>query len=123
MITQDTVLVQLIRLVKCIPSPKQPPRRPRTRPYLYSEKLFMKALVIMIVRRLHRLGELLAVLEEPTSEMRMCANSFVRRDASLPGVPSRGVLRLCPTRCRIRSAAWDATWWKYSSPGRVGAGR
>jgi hypothetical protein len=71
MITQDTVLVQFIRLVKCIPSPKQPPRRPRTRPYLYSEKLFMKALVIMIVRRLHRVGELLAVLEEPTSEMRM----------------------------------------------------
>ena len=31
----------------------------------------MKALVIMIVRRLHRVGELLAVLEEPTSEMRM----------------------------------------------------
>jgi len=30
----------------------------------------MKALVIMIVRRLHRVGELLAVLEEPTSEMR-----------------------------------------------------
>ena len=31
----------------------------------------MKALVIMILRRLHRVGELLAVLEEPTPEMRM----------------------------------------------------
>ena len=31
----------------------------------------MKALVIMIVRRLHRVGELLAVLEESTPEMRM----------------------------------------------------
>jgi hypothetical protein len=31
----------------------------------------MKVLVIMIVRRLHRVGELLAVLEEPTSQMRM----------------------------------------------------
>jgi hypothetical protein len=30
----------------------------------------MKALVIMIVRRVHRVGELLAVLEEPTPEMR-----------------------------------------------------
>jgi hypothetical protein len=50
MITQDSVLVQLIRLVECIPSPKQPPRRLRGRPYLYSQKLFMKALVIMIVR-------------------------------------------------------------------------
>jgi hypothetical protein len=71
MIYQDSVLVQLIRLVDCIPTPQPPPQRPRGRPYLYSQKLFMKALVIMIVRRLHRAGELLAVLEEPTSEMKM----------------------------------------------------
>jgi hypothetical protein len=71
MITQDTVLVQLIRLVERIPGPPPPPRRPRGRPVIYSEKLFLKALVIMIVRRLHRVGELLAVLEEPTPEMRM----------------------------------------------------
>lgn len=68
MITQDTVLVQLIRLVECIPSPPLSPRR-RGRPIFYSEKLFLKALVIMIVRRLHKVGELLAVLDEPTPEM------------------------------------------------------
>lgn len=71
MIYQDSVLVQLIVLIERIPSPPPPPRRPRGRPVIYSEKLFMKALVIMIVRRLHRVGELLAVLEEPTPEMRM----------------------------------------------------
>jgi hypothetical protein len=71
MIYQDSVLVQLIVLIERIPTPQPPPQRPRGRPYLYSEKLFMKALVIMIVRRLHRVGELLAVLEEPTPEMRM----------------------------------------------------
>jgi hypothetical protein len=71
MISHDSVLVQLIRLVECIPTPQPPPQRPRGGPYLYSEKLFMKALVIMIVRRLHRVGERLAVLEEPTPEMRM----------------------------------------------------
>jgi hypothetical protein len=69
MIAQDTVLVQLIGLIERIPSP--PPQPRRGRPIFYSEKLFLKALVIMIVRRLHRVGELLAVLEEPTSEMRM----------------------------------------------------
>jgi Transposase DDE domain len=69
MITQDTVLVQLIRLIELIPSP--PPPHRRGRPIVYSEKLFLKALVIMIVRRLHKVGELLAVLEEPTPEMRM----------------------------------------------------
>jgi len=69
MITQDTVLVQLIRLIEGIPSPPPPPRR-RGRPIVYSEQLFLKALVIMIVRRLHKVGELLAVLEEPTQEIR-----------------------------------------------------
>ncbi|MDQ3376525.1 MAG: transposase, partial [Actinomycetota bacterium] len=34
-----------------------------------SDRLFLKALLIMIVRRLHKVGELLAVLEEPTPEM------------------------------------------------------
>src|SRR5918993_1334030 len=70
MITQDSILVQLIRLVERIPSPPPPPRPRRGRPVVYSEKLFLKALLIMIVRRLHRVGELLAVLEEPTQEMR-----------------------------------------------------
>jgi len=65
MITQDTILVQLIRLVERTPSPPPPSRR-HGRPIFYSEKLFLKALVIMIVRRLHKVGELLAVLEEPT---------------------------------------------------------
>lgn len=70
MITQDTVLVQLIRLIERIPSPPPPPRR-RGRPIVCSEKLFLKALVIMIVRRLHKVGELLAVLDEPIPEMRV----------------------------------------------------
>jgi hypothetical protein len=69
MITQDSVLVQLIRLVDRIPTPPPPPRRPRGRPVFYSQRLFLKALVIMIVKRLHKVGELLAVLEEDTPEM------------------------------------------------------
>ena len=69
MIYQDSVLVQLIRLVDQIPTPQPPPRRPRGRPIFYSEKLFIKALVIMIVRRLHKVGELLAVLEEESAQM------------------------------------------------------
>ncbi len=68
MIDQDGVLVQLLRLVERIPTP--PPPRSRGRPVFYPERLFVKALVIMIVRRLHKVGELLAVLEEPTPEMR-----------------------------------------------------
>ena len=37
MITHDSVLVQLIRLIDRIPAP---PRRPRGRPLFYSERLF-----------------------------------------------------------------------------------
>jgi hypothetical protein len=91
MITQDSVLVQLIRLVDRIPTPPLPPRRPRGRPVFYSERLFLKALVIMIVRRLHKVGELLAVLEEDTPEMREVRQLlFEGGRFLLPGAPSRG---------------------------------
>jgi hypothetical protein len=72
MIAQDSVLVQLVRLVDCLPTPPHPAARPRRRgrPHLYPDTLFLKALVIMIVRRLHKVGELLAVLEEPTPQIR-----------------------------------------------------
>jgi hypothetical protein len=69
MITQDTVLVQLIRLVDCIPTLPPPVRRHRGRPVVYSDQLFLKALVIMLVRGLHSVNELLSVLAQPTPEM------------------------------------------------------
>ncbi|HEX2185590.1 MAG TPA: transposase, partial [Chloroflexota bacterium] len=47
-----------------------PPRRRRGRPTVYSDRLFLKALVIMIVRHLAQVHTLLAVLDEPTPEMR-----------------------------------------------------
>ena len=62
-IIQDSVLVQLVRLVDCTTTP--PTCRLRGRPIVYSDHLFLKALLIMIVRRLHSVGELLAMLEEP----------------------------------------------------------
>jgi hypothetical protein len=129
MIYQDSVLVQLIRLVECIPSPPPPPRR-RGRPIFYSEKLFLKALVIMIVRRLHKVGELLAILEEPTSqEMSMVRDSlseegrfpsrrtFQRRLKALPeslpeqiGCLGRHLVEMLkPWESRGRAVALDST--------------
>jgi Transposase DDE domain len=71
MIAQHSVLVQLVLLIDRLPAPTCPARpRRRGRPRLYPDTLFLKALTIMIVRRLHKVGELLAVLEEPTPEMR-----------------------------------------------------
>lgn len=50
---------------------------------VYSEKLFLKALVIMIVRTLHKVGERLAVLDEPTAEMRI-VRELRRGEGTLP---------------------------------------
>jgi hypothetical protein len=65
-----SVLVALVLLVDRIPLPPPPPKRPRGRPATYSDRLFLKALLIMLVRHLTKVHELLAVLEEPTPEMR-----------------------------------------------------
>jgi len=68
MIPQESLLVTLVKLVERIPMPP-PAKRGRGRPRLYPDRLFLKALVIMIVRHLHKVHELLAVLQEPTAEM------------------------------------------------------
>ncbi len=68
MLPPGSRLVALLRLVDRLPVPPTAPRRGR--PPVYSDRLFLKALVVMLVRHLHRPGELLAVLDEPTAEMR-----------------------------------------------------
>src|SRR5947209_13883087 len=72
MVQQNTgfvsLLVMLVQLVDQIPT-TPPVKRGRGRPSFYSERLFLKALVIMIVKHLHTPYELLSVLEQPTSEM------------------------------------------------------
>ena len=69
MITAEPLAVILVKLVDSIPVPPAPPKRGRGRPKFYSDRLFLKALVIMIVQHLHKVHELLAVLDEPTVEM------------------------------------------------------
>ena len=69
MIPQEPLLVILVKLVDSIPMPATLAKRARGHPRFYSDRLFLKALVIMIVRHLHKVHELLAVLAEPTAEM------------------------------------------------------
>ena len=68
MILQAPLLVMLVQLVDRLPQPA-PKQRGRGRPDYYTDRLFLKALVIMLVRRLRTAYELLAVLEQPTAEM------------------------------------------------------
>jgi hypothetical protein len=69
MIGQESLLVTLVRLVERLPVPPLPANRPRGRPKTYPDRLFLKALVIMIVRHLHTVYELLSVVEQDTPEM------------------------------------------------------
>lgn len=68
MIPQEGMLVVLVKLIDRIPTPAIGPAK-RGRPITYPEKLFLKALVIMLVKHLHKVHELLSVLNEPTYEM------------------------------------------------------
>jgi hypothetical protein len=58
----DAILIQLLLLVDRLPAPAAPNRRGR--PFVYPETLFLKALLIMTIRRLYRPSEFLAVLKE-----------------------------------------------------------
>ncbi len=70
MVSQDSLLVTLFKLVDHLPMPSLPTKRGRGHPQVYPDRLFLKALVIMIVRHLHTVHELLSVLAQPTAEMR-----------------------------------------------------
>ena len=67
MVPEPSLVVALVRLVDRLPLPPVP--RGRGRPRQYPDRLFLKALVIMLVKRLPQVHLLLTVLEQPTAEM------------------------------------------------------
>src|SRR4028118_2357287 len=69
MIGQLSLLVMLVQLIDRLPPLPAPAKQGPGRPKTYSDHLFLKALVIMIVRHLHTVHELLTVLEQPSPEM------------------------------------------------------
>src|SRR5215210_2057535 len=72
MVPQSSLLLALVDLIDVIPSPPVKARGESRggRPPVYSDRLFLKALVIMLVRNVSTVGGLLAILEQPTWEMR-----------------------------------------------------
>jgi DDE family transposase len=95
MVANGSHLVTLVELVDRLPlAPPAPPRRGR--PPVYSDRLFLKALVIMSVKRLPTVPLLLAVLDQPTLEMQQLQallrehgrypsrRTFERRLAAIP---------------------------------------
>jgi DDE family transposase len=64
MLHQTSLRVMLVQLVDQIPMPAAGSKRPRGRPNKYSDRLILKALIIMIVRRVYNATALLAFLEQ-----------------------------------------------------------
>src|SRR5207302_6191592 len=68
MVPEDSILVTLVRLIdRRTLAPAPPPQRGR--PRRYPDRLFLKALVIMILRRVPRVHSLLTMLDQPTPAM------------------------------------------------------
>src|SRR5438270_12357973 len=82
MVQQNSLLVMLVQLVEHIPTPPPPAKPSKRRPAFYPDTLFLKALVIMIVKHLHYPYELLCVLEIPSREMQALRRMLIegRRD-------------------------------------------
>ena len=64
MLRHTSVLVSLVLLVDRLPWPAEPTKRPRGHPKTYSDRLIVKALVIMIIRRLYTAYALVAFLDQ-----------------------------------------------------------
>lgn len=129
MIGSASLLVTFVCLIDAIPQPPPPVTREPGAPRFYPDRLFLKALVIMIIRHLHTDHELLAVLAEPTGEMRRlrrmlrhngrfpCRRTWERRLAALPAtLPAQIgclgrelVAQIQPWRAHGRAAAMDST--------------
>jgi hypothetical protein len=80
MVPQDSMLVTLVKMVDHLPMPALPRKRGRGHPKVYTDRLFLKALVIMIVRHLHTVHELLSVLAQPTPEMMTLRELLTERE-------------------------------------------
>jgi len=64
MLTHGSILVSILWLVEQIPTPLLSVKRKRGRQEFYANKLFIKALIVMIIRRLSTAYALLSFLEQ-----------------------------------------------------------
>jgi hypothetical protein len=103
MIGQHGLLVTLVELVDRLPTPQAPEKRRPGRPRVYTDRLFLKALVIMIVRHLHTVTELLrACWPNRPPRCERFASCSKRMVSPLRAERSRGASRRCPTLCPPR---------------------
>lgn len=64
MVISNNLLVNLVQMIDRIPMPPPPAKQSRGHPITYSDRLMLKALLIMIIRRLYSAWALLRFLEQ-----------------------------------------------------------
>ena len=127
MVPQSSLLIALVDLIDSLPSPPVKARGGSRggRPPVYSDRLFLKALVIMLVRNVSTVGGLIAILEQPTWEMQVLRarlgergrfpsrRTWERRLATLPsslpariGCLGRHAVAIDSTVLHARGAFW-----------------
>jgi hypothetical protein len=104
MIAQASLLARLVRLVDRLPPRPASTKRGRGRPPGYSERLFLKAWIVMLVRHIHTVAGLLTVWEQPPAEMQRVREVLCEDERG----PSR----------RTRERRLDA--WPRTLPGQIG---
>jgi hypothetical protein len=80
MLHREPLLVTLVRLVDVIPMPKEPEKRKRGHPKVYEDRIIVKALVVMVIRRLYSAYSLLAFLEQDTDLTSMLREQLATPD-------------------------------------------
>lgn len=84
MLPREPLLVTLVNLVDRIPVPEAPQKRGRGRPKVYSDRIIVKALVIMVIRRLYSAYSLLAFLEQDTALVVQLRQALSTPDGRFP---------------------------------------
>lgn len=83
MLLREPLLVTLVRLVDAVPMPKEAMKRGRGRPKTYSDRLVIKALVIMVTRRLYSAYSLVKFLEQDT-DLTVQLRALLMEDGQFP---------------------------------------
>jgi hypothetical protein len=84
MVPQYYLGVILVWLIDLIPAPSETDQSKRGRRKTCPGHLFLKALVIMIVRQVQTPSGLLAILTQPTAEMRFLRQQLTLADGRFP---------------------------------------
>jgi len=110
MISGESILVSLVRLVDHLPFPPPPARRKRGRQQTYSDRLIVKAVVVMIIRRLYTAWALLAFLHQDDPVVAQLRSLLAEHGQ----FPTRRTwerrLAALPQRCRVSLGGSGATW-------------